>query len=55
MKFSKEPQKNNLDESKTYNGIIFDICKVKNGDYYDIKIKLLNYWKELFQYGSATL
>ena len=40
MKFSKEPQKNNLDEGKTYNGTIFDISKVKNGDYYDIKIKL---------------
>ena len=39
MKFSKESPVNTLNEDKTYNGTIFDISKVKNSDYYDVKIK----------------
>lgn len=38
MKFKKRKIVYNLNEGKTYNGTIFDISKVKNGDYYDIKI-----------------
>ena len=42
MKFSKEPQKNNLDEGKTYNGTIFDTEEVKTMNNTTIMPELLS-------------
>lgn len=42
MKFSKYNVLENLVEDKTYNGVIFDINKVKNSSHYDIRIKVDN-------------